>query len=106
MDGGVFIDFFFFRYVFEDVGIAAHLVCLWEIDAKEKGLKEKQSFVDLGCGNGFLVHILNSEGYRGRGIDLKKRRIWTKFGEETAKVVLFFNHASTLTPGIHLPGIN
>lgn len=25
-------------------------------------LKQKQSFVDLGCGNGLLVHILSEEG--------------------------------------------
>lgn len=28
----------------------------------EKGLTKKQSFVDLGCGNGLLVHILSNEG--------------------------------------------
>lgn len=72
--------------MYEDIGIAAHLVCLFEIDAKDKGLKEKQSFVDLGCGNGFLVHILNCEGYKGRGIDLKRRKIWDRFGPETGKV--------------------
>ena len=27
-----------------------------------KGLTKKQSFVDLGCGNGLLVYILTSEG--------------------------------------------
>ena len=32
----------------------------------------EQTFVDLGCGNGFLVHILTSEGYRGYGIDLNE----------------------------------
>ncbi len=49
--------------MYEDIGIAAHLVCLFEIDARERGLTRKQSFVDLGCGNGFLVHLLNCEGY-------------------------------------------
>lgn len=32
----------------------------------------EQTFVDLGCGNGFLVHILTSEGYKGYGIDLNE----------------------------------
>lgn len=26
------------------------------------GVTTKQSFVDLGCGNGLLVHILSNEG--------------------------------------------
>ena len=30
----------------------------------------KQTFVDLGCGNGLLVDILTQEGYSGFGIDL------------------------------------
>ena len=40
------------------------LKLLWEDDRKKKGLTKKQSFVDLGCGNGLLVHILASEGVR------------------------------------------
>ncbi len=39
----------------------------------------KPSFVDLGCGNGFLVYILVSEGYPGKGIDLQKRKIWDTY---------------------------
>ncbi|CAJ0950873.1 unnamed protein product [Ranitomeya imitator] len=35
---------------------------LWEEERLQKGLNEKQSFVDLGCGNGLLVHILSNEG--------------------------------------------
>jgi len=35
---------------------------IWEEDRKSKGLEKKQSFVDLGCGNGLLVYILTSEG--------------------------------------------
>jgi tRNASer (uridine44-2'-O)-methyltransferase len=35
---------------------------MWEADRKEKGLTKKQSFVDLGCGNGLLVYILTAEG--------------------------------------------
>lgn len=32
--------------------------------------RSKQTFVDLGCGNGLLVDILTQEGYSGFGIDL------------------------------------
>ena len=41
-------------------------------------MKKRKSpyFVDVGCGNGFLTYLLTSEGYRGCGIDLQKRKIW------------------------------
>ena len=48
--------------MYEDVAIATYLLVLWELEREEKNLKSLQSFVDLGCGNGLLVHILNSEG--------------------------------------------
>ena len=35
---------------------------LWGEERAERGVTEKQSFVDLGCGNGLLVHILSNEG--------------------------------------------
>uniref|UniRef100_A0A2K6PD27 tRNA (uracil-O(2)-)-methyltransferase n=1 Tax=Rhinopithecus roxellana TaxID=61622 RepID=A0A2K6PD27_RHIRO len=50
------------KFVYEDVAIAAYLLILWEEERAERGLTARQSFVDLGCGNGLLVHILNSEG--------------------------------------------
>ncbi|XP_069712499.1 probable tRNA (uracil-O(2)-)-methyltransferase isoform X2 [Phaenicophaeus curvirostris] len=50
------------KFVYEDVAIATYLLILWEEERKEKELTKKQSFVDLGCGNGLLVHILNNEG--------------------------------------------
>ncbi|KAG2465898.1 TRM44 methyltransferase, partial [Polypterus senegalus] len=50
------------KFVYEDVAIATYLLVMWEEERKEKGLIEKQSFVDLGCGNGLLVHILSNEG--------------------------------------------
>ena len=42
----------------------------------------RPSFVDLGCGNGFLVYILTMEGFAGRGIDLVKRKIWSRYPSE------------------------
>ncbi|XP_058638938.1 probable tRNA (uracil-O(2)-)-methyltransferase isoform X2 [Onychostoma macrolepis] len=50
------------KFVFEDVAIATYLLILWGEERAENGTTTKQSFVDLGCGNGLLVHILNNEG--------------------------------------------
>ncbi|XP_063315929.1 probable tRNA (uracil-O(2)-)-methyltransferase [Pelobates fuscus] len=71
------------KFVYEDVAIATYLLILWEEERLQKNLCEKQSFVDLGCGNGLLVHILSREGHRGRGIDVRKRKIWDMYGSET-----------------------
>lgn len=71
------------KFVYEDVAIATYLLLLWEKERLEKGTRELQSFVDLGCGNGLLVYILSSEGHRGTGIDLRRRRIWDLFPEST-----------------------
>lgn len=70
------------KFVYEDVAIAAYLLLIWEEDREKKGLTQKQSFVDLGCGNGLLVYILTKEGHKGLGIDLRKRKIWDMFAEE------------------------
>lgn len=71
------------KFVYEDVAIATYLLLLWEKERLEKGMRELQSFVDLGCGNGLLVYILSSEGHRGTGIDLRRRKIWNLFPEST-----------------------
>jgi tRNASer (uridine44-2'-O)-methyltransferase len=63
------------KYIFEDIGIASFLICLWEKEFKEFSLSKKQSFVDLGAGNGFLVYLLTMEGYSGQGIDIQKRKV-------------------------------
>ncbi|OMH86342.1 putative tRNA (uracil-O(2)-)-methyltransferase [Zancudomyces culisetae] len=62
---------------------------MWEKDDKESksnSLEQNQQeggegverpyFVDVGCGNGLLVYILNSEGYPGYGVDQASRKIW------------------------------
>ena len=36
-------------------------------------------FVDIGCGNGVLTHILISEGYKGCGFDARRRKTWDTF---------------------------
>uniref|UniRef100_A0A2K5HSN8 tRNA (uracil-O(2)-)-methyltransferase n=1 Tax=Colobus angolensis palliatus TaxID=336983 RepID=A0A2K5HSN8_COLAP len=71
------------KFVYEDVAIAAYLLILWEEERAERGVTARQCFVDLGCGNGLLVHILNSEGHPGRGIDVRRRKIWDMYGPQT-----------------------
>ncbi|KAI9543416.1 hypothetical protein NQZ68_012066 [Dissostichus eleginoides] len=104
------------KFVYEDVAIATYLLVLWEEERVEKGLTEKQSFVDLGCGNGLLVHILANEGHPGKGIDVRRRKIWDMFGPQTLleeKAItpsesflfpdtdwLIGNHSDELTPWI------
>ncbi|KAF5912961.1 hypothetical protein HPG69_006801 [Diceros bicornis minor] len=104
------------KFVYEDVAIAAYLLILWEEERAERGVTAKQSFVDLGCGNGLLVHILSSEGHPGRGIDVRRRKIWDLYGPQTCleegaitpndKTLfpdvdwLIGNHSDELTPWI------
>lgn len=64
------------KFIYEDIAIASYLIVLWGHE------KTKQSFVDLGCGNGLLVYILSQEGHRGYGIDLRKRKIWDQYPPE------------------------
>ncbi|XP_054164197.1 probable tRNA (uracil-O(2)-)-methyltransferase [Oppia nitens] len=67
------------KFVFEDIAIASYLIVLWEEERQLKQTDVKQSFVDIGCGNGLLVYLLTNEGYKGLGIDLRKRNIWDKY---------------------------
>ncbi|KAJ2770939.1 tRNA(Ser) Um(44) 2'-O-methyltransferase [Coemansia nantahalensis] len=64
------------KFVYEDIAIASWLICLWEQDGA------RPTFADLGCGNGFLVFLLTSEGYSGYGVDQSARKIWTQYGVE------------------------
>ncbi|KAJ1357193.1 hypothetical protein KIN20_015274 [Parelaphostrongylus tenuis] len=59
------------KFVYEDCGIASYLLELWRIRGRTP-----EKFVDVGCGNGLLVHLLNKEGVGGIGIDIRSRRIW------------------------------
>jgi tRNASer (uridine44-2'-O)-methyltransferase len=76
------------KHVFEDLGIAAFLMELWVsmygsgADAetqKSHAQAEFPGFVDIGCGNGLLVYILNEEGWRGWGFDARRRKTWDTF---------------------------
>jgi tRNASer (uridine44-2'-O)-methyltransferase len=64
------------KFIYEDIAISSYLIVLWKQERINTGNEQKQSFVDLGCGNGLLVHILSGEGFRGYGIDLRRRKIW------------------------------
>ncbi|TKS92747.1 putative tRNA (uracil-O(2)-)-methyltransferase [Collichthys lucidus] len=104
------------KFVYEDVAIATYLLVLWAEERAEKNLTARQSFVDLGCGNGLLVHILTNEGHPGKGIDVRKRKIWDMYGPQTLleeKAItpsesflfpgtdwLIGNHSDELTPWI------
>lgn len=97
------------KYVFEDLAIASYLICLWktynQLDV---------NFVDCGCGNGLLVYLLNREGYKGYGIDVRKRPIWEIYPPEILLKVdtitpefrfsksswIIGNHSDELTPWI------
>lgn len=97
------------KYIFEDLAIASYLICLW------KTYNQMDiNFVDLGCGNGLLVFLLNKEGYKGYGIDLRKRPIWEIYPQEICLQVgtvspdsifpqstwIIGNHSDELTPWI------
>nr|CAD7454881.1 unnamed protein product [Timema tahoe] len=103
------------KFVYEDVAIATYLLLVWKKEREHKGLSDrKQYFVDLGCGNGLLVHILTQEGHPGLGLDVRRRRIWDMYPSSTKLEVrtitpcasslfpqadwLIGNHSDELTP--------
>lgn len=85
------------KHVFEDIGIATYLMLLWKdtfstsgstvADSAEEPWKSwprpPGGFLDLGCGNGLLTHILTAEGYVGSGVDLRARASWSHYPVET-----------------------
>ncbi len=83
------------KFIFEDISIAAYLVTLWEEERAKQltttteakvAQNAKQSFIDIGCGNGLLVYILAGEGYTGYGVDLRKRNIWEHFSPQATLI--------------------
>lgn len=78
------------KHVFEDLGISAFLMELWVSmygmgEGEERRVSAQKAFpgfVDIGCGNGLLVHILNAEGWRGWGFDARRRKTWETFPSE------------------------
>jgi tRNASer (uridine44-2'-O)-methyltransferase len=82
----------------QDIGIATFLMLLWKDTYKTSSpiLESGQSdefwktwprppggFVDFGCGNGLLTHILAAEGYAGVGIDVRARTSWSHYPTST-----------------------
>ncbi|XP_054708829.1 probable tRNA (uracil-O(2)-)-methyltransferase [Uloborus diversus] len=84
------------KYVYEDIAIAAYLMTYWENERSKLNMSSMQSFVDIGCGNGLLVHILRSEGYPGIGIDVRKRKIWDLYDCSTSLVEQSINDPSNM----------
>ncbi|KAH8597831.1 hypothetical protein B0O99DRAFT_616890 [Bisporella sp. PMI_857] len=68
------------KHIFEDLNIAAFLIELWAEIYKDSAFP---GFVDIGCGNGLLVHILLEEGYSGWGFDARKRKSWDVYSQKT-----------------------
>lgn len=68
------------KHVFEDLCIAAFLMELW-VDMY--GQSTFPGFVDIGCGNGLLVYILNQEGYAGWGFDARSRKSWAAYNTKS-----------------------
>ena len=64
------------KHVFEDIAIAAFLIELWADMYKGEHFP---GFVDIGCGNGLLVHLLRREGYSGWGFDARARKSWSQY---------------------------
>ena len=107
------------KFVFEDIAIASYLIVLWKQQNEKNSTNRKQSFVDIGCGNGLLVYLLTMEGHKGLGFDLRKRNIWDKYEPSVNLVEKVFtpsdetlvfedydwligNHSDELTPWLVL----
>jgi tRNASer (uridine44-2'-O)-methyltransferase len=72
------------KHVFEDLGIAALLIGLWCELYKDTDFP---GFVDIGCGNSLLVHILIEEGYSGWGFDARRRKSWPTHSRKAQKTL-------------------
>ncbi|KAF7493172.1 putative tRNA (uracil-O(2)-)-methyltransferase [Sarcoptes scabiei] len=87
------------KFIYEDIGIAAYLLTLWQQEEEEKldqlppssssisKLSRKQTFADIGCGNGLLVYLLTEEGYDGYGIDIRRRNIWSHYRSDRLRLI-------------------
>lgn len=87
------------KHVFEDLGIAAFLIELW---ADMYGNAPFPGFVDIGCGNGLLVYILNQEGYTGWGFDARARKSWDAYN---TKVHISSTEQDSLVQSVLIPSI-
>lgn len=71
--------------ILEQLSLAACLIELWRDMYGISPEDQSQSsapfpgFVDIACGNGILVYVLNMEGYKGSGYDACRRKSWETF---------------------------
>ncbi|KAG5640602.1 hypothetical protein DXG03_007952 [Asterophora parasitica] len=107
----------------QDIGIATYLMLLWKDSYATSAMKEAPvanrdepwrswprppgGFLDFGCGNGLLTHILVQEGYEGAGIDLRARTSWSHYPTSTQSSlhVHAFNPTSSSSEPYFKPGI-
>jgi len=113
------------KHVFEDIGIATFLMLLWRDSFADSESKETEEdpmqpwktwprpsggFLDFGCGNGLLTHILTSEGYTGVGIDVRARSSWTQYPSSTQAALHVYAFDPTIAdrtyfkPGVFIIG--
>lgn len=111
------------KHVHEDLAVCAWLMIFWRcrfgqapmatsnekidlrsrpwLDDSHSWARPRGGFVDVGCGNGLLVWLLNNEGYKGHGFDLRPRKSWELFDHEATIQVEYSapkterGHAST-----------
>lgn len=88
------------KHVFEDLGIAAFFIELWK--EMYPGTAPFPGFVDIGCGNGLLVYILNSEGYTGWGFDARARKSWDQY---TTTVTISDTPEPSLKQAVLIPSL-
>jgi tRNASer (uridine44-2'-O)-methyltransferase len=89
------------KHVFEDLVIAAFLIELWAGMYRDNPFP---GFVDIGCGNGLLVHLLRREGYKGWGFDARVRKSWDQYSSESDENSTLEGHPS-LRQLVLLPSI-
>ncbi|KAF9511941.1 hypothetical protein BS47DRAFT_1372921 [Hydnum rufescens UP504] len=107
------------KHVFEDISIATFLILLWKdmypapttpIDPDSKQPwhawgRPQNGFLDLGCGNGLLVHILRECGYTGLGVDVRARKSWPHYPPKMFPMsargrFIIGNHADEMQPWV------
>ncbi|XP_024084370.1 probable tRNA (uracil-O(2)-)-methyltransferase isoform X2 [Cimex lectularius] len=80
------------KAIHQAISIATYLILIWG--------EKRQTFIDLGCGTGLLVHILNSENHKGKGLDVRSRKIWALYPPTTVL------EESTISPTDVYPGVD
>ncbi|KAK4154881.1 hypothetical protein C8A00DRAFT_14016 [Chaetomidium leptoderma] len=99
------------KHVFEDLCIAAFLIELWaDMYGGDQQGPLFPGFVDIGCGNGLLVYILNLEGFAGWGFDARLRKSWaaytTKLQTPAGEEVDSLRELVLLPPSVSLAGLS